>query len=534
MIHGQCRTESVIATLRIFQFISSHIRVHLIISSYFFHQYCVRIQRFHGMTSAPPDTNNSRNTEVLIYTAEEDTYEDPPDDVAHVRVDSSVVEIPFQAFQNRQQLATVEFSQGLRIIGRDCFEGCQELTSISLPSITEIRSFAFAGCYKLENVQLPEGLQLLDTGAFVSCISMKNLRIPRSTHTIRNHAMAFCIRLTTLELPEGLTTISTRAFRQCISLMTVRIPSTVTAIKSCAFLDCKNMLSIEVAEQGLQRIEAGAFKNCEDLRSIYIPDTVTHMGANVFDGCTKLKEALPGDDEKLLNTLRNRFQDLPIHRLTYFHSYQDVDDNLDALTVGFSQEASGDAPPGTDAFGMTPLHLMALSSKPDLEVALYLVQRYSEYHVLEDRWGRLPVIYLCQSGPPNSVELVKKVARVVQPAIMETFHLEAWKKQMDAYIGSLEETDDCRARSNQIQRVLKIIDKYRTKEKLCSVELMLWKMKLQESFMESTEEEKRPKKRAKNNSGDSIPDPTHRIHCRMTCGAESVIANVVPFLGNNL
>lgn len=487
---------------------------------------------------AQPHNNNNNNNSssgegVLVYRTaplgEEETYEDPPDDVAHVRMHSDVVEIPIQAFQNRRQLTTVEFSPGLQIIGRDCFEGCQELTGIKLSSITEIRSFAFAGCYKLEHVQLPEGLQLLDTGAFVSCISMKTLRIPRTTHTINNHAMAFCIRLTTLELPEGLEAISTRAFRQCISLMTVRIPSTVTIIKSSAFLDCKNLLSVEVAERGLARIEAAAFKNCGDLRSIYIPNTVTHIDSNVFDGCTRLKEALPQEEEQFTNALRNRFQDLPIHKLAYFHSFQDVDDNLDALTAAFAQEVSNEGPPGTDHFGMTPLHLIALSYRPDLEVALHLVQRYSDYHVLEDRWGRLPVIYLCQSGPPNSVELVKKVAQVVQPAILETFRLAAWGKQMAAYIGNLKEMDDCRARSNQIQRVLKIVEKYRTKEKLCSVELMLWKLKL-EQCSTVTEDEKRPKKKAKINSGDSIPDPSARIHCRMICGADIVISNVVQYL----
>mmetsp|Transcript_39234 Transcript_39234/g.94893 ORF Transcript_39234/g.94893 Transcript_39234/m.94893 type:complete len:508 (-) Transcript_39234:33-1556(-) len=483
-----------------------------------------------------PEGNSDHRAGGFIYS---DGQNNPPDDVENATIDDSVVHLPQQAFQNRRQLIAVRLGAGLQVIGRDCFEGCRELESVEVPeSVTEIRSFAFAGCYNLKEVCLKQGLEIIDTGAFVSCIWLKTVKIPWGIHLVRSHAFSFCIRLTTLELPEGLQTIAPKAFRQCISLMTVRIPSTVIIIKVCAFLDCKNLLSVEMAEEGLQRIEARAFQNCEDLRSFYLPSTVARVGEDAFDGCTKLKEALPPDTGAFLECLRHRFRGFPIHKLAYFHSFQNVDTVMDSMNTIFSEQDEEQGPPDTDVFQMCPLHIIALSSKPHVEVALQLVRHYSDYHTMEDAWGRLPVIYLCQSAPPNSLKLVQLVAKVILPAILDTFHLQAWERQIADYIASMDEASDCRARSAQIQRVLRLVEKYRTKEKMCLIEWMMWKKKMGQLSLSSTstteeEEEEtleRPAKRSRQSTPPQTPLPSHRIQSRTLCGADVVISNVVPFL----
>ncbi|KAL3933028.1 MAG: hypothetical protein SGBAC_010575 [Bacillariaceae sp.] len=462
--------------------------------------------------------------------------ENPPDNVENATIDDSVVHLPQQAFQNRRQLIAVRLGAGLQVIGRDCFDGCRELESVEVPeSVTEIRSFAFAGCYNLKDLCLKQGLEIIDTGAFVSCIWLKTVKIPWGIQLVRSHAFSFCIRLTTLELPEGLQSIAPKAFRQCISLMTVRIPSTVIIIKFCAFLDCKNLLSVEMAEEGLQRIEARAFQNCEDLRSFFLPSTIVRVGQDAFDGCTKLKEVLPEDHGAFLECLRHRFDGFPIHKLAYFHSFQNLDTVMDAMNAIFSAEEEEEEVPAPerDVLQMCPLHIIALSSKPEVEVALQLVRHYADYHTVEDAWGRLPVIYLCQSAPPNSLKLVQLVAKVILPAILETFHLQEWERQIADYIANMEEANDCRARSAQIQRVLRLVEKYRTKEKMCLIEWMMWKKKMDQlSSSSSTKEEilERPVKRTRVSSPSQTPLPSHRIQSRTLCGAGIVISNVVPFL----
>lgn len=62
-------------------------------------------------------------------------------------------------------LRVVQFEEGPRIIGRDCFRGCSQLQQIKLSdTVKEIQSGAFADCSALQEIDLGKGLTVMSEG----------------------------------------------------------------------------------------------------------------------------------------------------------------------------------------------------------------------------------------------------------------------------------------------------------------------------------------------------------------------------------
>jgi hypothetical protein len=101
----------------------------------------------------------------------DDTKDDIPDNVTHVKVDPSVKEI-----HNK-----VEFSEGLEVIGKGAFSIATTLKLINkLPlTLQEIGDCAFCRCQSLDSIEIPEGLQVIGRSAFGQCGELKRIKILR-------------------------------------------------------------------------------------------------------------------------------------------------------------------------------------------------------------------------------------------------------------------------------------------------------------------------------------------------------------------
>jgi hypothetical protein len=176
---------------------------------------------------------------IFIYN--EDTEDDIPNNVTHVKVDPSVKEIDDEAFQRCLSLVEVEFSEGLERIGIKAFYFCKKLKHINkLPStLKEIHDHAFGGCGRLDSsIEFPEGLQVIGESAFQDCLGLKTIKIPSAHVVIADWAFSYCYSLVSVELPEGLQVIGSFWFYGCSSLTTVNVPSSVKEIQELAFGEC--------------------------------------------------------------------------------------------------------------------------------------------------------------------------------------------------------------------------------------------------------------------------------------------------------
>jgi len=102
-------------------------------------------------------------------------------------------------------------------------------------------------------------------GAFASCYALKSINIPNSIITIEPEAFV-ASGLETITIPDSVTSIGPAAFESCGSLTSITIGNSVTSIGGYAFI------------------------RCTSLTSVTIPDSVTSIGGNAFYNCTSLKE----------------------------------------------------------------------------------------------------------------------------------------------------------------------------------------------------------------------------------------------------
>ena len=104
--------------------------------------------------------------------------------------------------------------------------------------------------------------------------------------------------------------------------------------------------------------------------------------------------------------LRNRFDGLPLHKICYYHSHdqaevaiRDLSSELGAQSSSFSRASRGNI----DCIGMTPLHILACSTKHHLDMYKMLISKYPGHLITEDVWGDIPLLYAIWGRAPQEV-----------------------------------------------------------------------------------------------------------------------------------
>ncbi|MBQ5933800.1 MAG: leucine-rich repeat domain-containing protein, partial [Lachnospiraceae bacterium] len=188
-----------------------------------------------------------------------------------VIIPSSITSIGNNAFQNCSNLKSVSLSSGLETLGYGVFENCKSLTEITIPKsltssssgvnhkdgtfagtslktvyfeegVTEITEWLFAGCTSLEEIEIPDTVTVIESGAFYKAEGLKRVKLYSNLKSIEgnssytyNGAFYGCKSLAGIELPDSLEKIGGGAFAYCLSLENVKIPNQVTQIDGYAF-----------------------------------------------------------------------------------------------------------------------------------------------------------------------------------------------------------------------------------------------------------------------------------------------------------
>ena len=199
---------------------------------------------------------------------------------------------------NNTSISKVVFKEGTSkiIIGNYAFSDCKSLTEVNLSSnVSDICDGAFKNDSSLENITLKAGAYILKIydKAFMNT-SIKNVVFPENTLTIGADAFNGDVELTSITLNERLRTIGEGAFNGCNNLSgKLVIPSTVTKIgydmySSGAFADT-SITSVEIKDgsEGLT-INGSTFKNCKMLESVSLSDRIVSIGYYAFENDSNL------------------------------------------------------------------------------------------------------------------------------------------------------------------------------------------------------------------------------------------------------
>ncbi len=194
------------------------------------------------------------------------------------------------------------------VVGNAMFAGCEKLEEINLPeNIISIGDLALWDCKNLKSLFIPKnvstiGRSFIDGSNKITSISVaeenrsfsspansnvimqgtklilgcSNSIIPTTTTIIGSDAFARCYPLGDVTLPEGVTTIELGAFAWS-GLTSIKMPSTLTTIGNDAFAGCNGLTSFTLPKSVVSYGEGsdgglGALKNCQNLTSIKVED----------------------------------------------------------------------------------------------------------------------------------------------------------------------------------------------------------------------------------------------------------------------
>ena len=165
---------------------------------------------------------------------------------------------------------------GTTEIEDNAFEGCNELTNITIPeSVTKIGNYAFYES-ALTSINIPNSVTTIGDDAFYRCWDLRCVTIPNSVTEIGDGAFYGCKELTNITIPESVTTIGDFAFNES-ALTSINIPNSVTEIGNHAFERCRKLTSITISESET-KIGYHAFEGCTALTSIIVAE-----GNKVYD-----------------------------------------------------------------------------------------------------------------------------------------------------------------------------------------------------------------------------------------------------------
>ena len=173
-----------------------------------------------------------------------------------------VTEIQEHAFEDSQYLEKVVIPASVTYIGEYAFyeSTVEEVIFAGNSAIKEIRSYAFANCYSLRSIVLPEGLEVIGDSAFSRCYVLWKIVLPSSVISIGNNAFDSAWNLKKVVFAEdgNLQSIGDSAFAY-------------TVIEEIILPD------------GLKSIGSGVFSG-SSLKMTYIPSSVTDIASGAFSG----------------------------------------------------------------------------------------------------------------------------------------------------------------------------------------------------------------------------------------------------------
>lgn len=226
---------------------------------------------------------------------------------------------------NGKPLTDVTFTTATKISAY-AFEGCETLTSVSIPeNVTEIASNAFDNCPALKSITvaegntnycsvdgilynkqkteivhvplavegkitIPNGITVIGYREFDGCKSLTGITIPNGITSIGKFAFSNCESLTSITIPDSVTSIGEAAFYGCSSLKEVKLPKNTTGISTYRmFAGCSSLQKIDIPN-GVTYISDRAFDGCSSLISVTIPSSVTEINNRAFSGCVNVIE----------------------------------------------------------------------------------------------------------------------------------------------------------------------------------------------------------------------------------------------------
>jgi hypothetical protein len=322
--------------------------------------------------------------------------------------------------------------------------------------------------------------------------NVTHVRIDKSVEVIEEHAFFNCEHLVQVETHDGIRKVGSWAFYNCRSLRSINLRS-VLEIGDAAFHGCNSLGRIDL--RSAVEIGEAAFQTCENLVDVKFGDKLETIGNSAFSKCTFLERLKLSS---IIAVEANAFKSCKA--LTSI----ELSERLETIELCAFRYCDR-------------LQRIAIPLKRDLFL--------SDWRYLLN----------CQFDDCDQLTTVDLVGGV-HNKIIASLHMESWRIEMIAEINRINQVlpnTPAHVKTAAIKQwmdsVIDKIDHYKAehhgyvKEAVTLLELALWKAKLDEK-------DENGAAAGRTKTANIIDAESARKEKRVTCGADTVIRNVIPFL----
>ncbi len=212
-------------------------------------------------------------------------------------------------YEWKDAITEVRISEGVRSLGDYAFAECYKLVRVILPdSLEEIGEHAFGDCVSLKELRIPKKVSVLGPASFVGSDSLERFLVDPSNPYYTADARGVLYKKDMSELvvcpngfagvltvPDGVTTLGASCCRWCEELTGVSLPDSVTRIRSYAFEGCKALTHIKLPES-VTMVEEAVFELCSSLKTADLANTDIESPHAIFSGCESLEKVIVSGD----------------------------------------------------------------------------------------------------------------------------------------------------------------------------------------------------------------------------------------------
>lgn len=167
-------------------------------------------------------------------------------------------------------------------------------------TVKEIYSYAFSFNAFVEEVVLPDSVEIISNDTFEYCYSLKAINLHSGIKEMGERAFFNCTSLADISVPDGIELIAYDLFGGCKALKTVRIPASVKVMNN-AFSDCSSLESIIVEDgNSMYKSKGGVVFSVDGKKLLFypsgkkdesysIPNGVEIVGKGAFSSVDALK-----------------------------------------------------------------------------------------------------------------------------------------------------------------------------------------------------------------------------------------------------
>ncbi len=208
-------------------------------------------------------------------------------DIVSITIPDNITSIGKYAFYNCSSLKSVTIGKSVTYMGYKAFENCSSLTKTQyMGNIADWCSIYFGNYLsnpvvysgnlfindvEVKDLVIPEGVTYIGRNAFNSCKNITSVSLPNTLTEIRIGAFNSCSNLQSIRIPNNVSTIEGNTFYGCSNLLSIRIGESVTSIGERAFQNCSKLTNIISLAHTPPSVGSNAFYNIPTSAGVTVP-----------------------------------------------------------------------------------------------------------------------------------------------------------------------------------------------------------------------------------------------------------------------